>query len=213
MKVLKSQIFWGAALILIGLLVLGETLGLMAIGTVWALVFAVGAGFFLMTYVTDRTSWWALIPNGVLMAIALTIAWEAFFPNLDNDFGGSIFLGCIGLAFIAIYLTTRGEQWWAMIPGGILTTLAISVGLESGLPLFDENLFVGVMFLGFALTFTTVALMPTREGPQRWAFWPAGVLGTMGLIFASAANNLVNYVWPVLLIVLGVVVLFRNARR
>ena len=43
-----------------------------------------------------------------------------------------------------------------------------------------------------------------------WAFIPAGILGLMGILIALAMGSLLNYIWPVALIVVGVYILLRG---
>ena len=100
-----------------------------------------------------------------------------------EDFGGAIFLGGIGLSFFAVYLTDRVERWWALIPGGVLVTLA---GVTIAAQRFGEFQTAGFFFFGLAITFLLVALL----AGMRWAYWPALVLGIMGFLGIASLLNL-----------------------
>jgi uncharacterized membrane protein YtjA (UPF0391 family) len=39
---------------------------------------------------------------------------------------------------------------------------------------------------------------------MRWPLIPAGILGLMGVLITAASANLLNIIWPVALILLGV---------
>ena len=129
--------------------------------------------------------------------------------------GGSLapafFLGCIGLGFILVYIATRTEQWWALIPGGVLISLALALALEPFLRRGEA--FVGIFFVGMAATFLLVYLLPKTVGRMGWALIPATILGIMGVIFLSMAVELINLVWAAALIIGGGYLIVRNLRR
>jgi hypothetical protein len=127
-------------------------------------------------------------------------------PDALDEIGGAIFLGAIGLSFWAVYLTGR-DRWWAIIPGGVLITLA----LVSALP---DRLFAGadsggVFFLGLAATFLLVALL----ADMRWAYWPAGALGVFGVfLFFGSQISLLSYLGAGALILVGIYLVLRTLR-
>ena len=88
------------------------------------------------------------------------------------------------------------ERWWGLIPGGVLTTLAVmTVAAER----FGEFQTAGFFFMGLSLTFLLVAVL----AGMKWAYWPAGALGVMGLLGLGSLLNLANYFWAVALIAIG----------
>jgi hypothetical protein len=202
-------IFWGLLLILAGVLFLLDSMNVIGIGDViWGVLLGVGGLAFLSVYFAWRTNWWALIPGFVLLAIGLLILLEQFLPGGVGAWGGSIVLGGIGLAFLAVYLSNR-EFWWALIPAGVMATLALVVGLENALGEFEVG---GVFFLGLALTFALVGLLPTPQGAMRWAFIPAVILGVIGLLIMVAMTTMINYLWALALIAAGLILLVRAFR-
>jgi peptidoglycan/LPS O-acetylase OafA/YrhL len=91
-----------------------------------------------------------------------------------------------------------------VIPGGVLLTLA-GVFL---LP--EDDRFVGVLFfLGLALTFGLVYLLPKPAGRLTWALYPAGVLVLVAILILLGATNLTNFILPLALLILGGRVLYR----
>ena len=209
MKWLESRVLWGSLLILGGVLFLLQNLGILVMGNVfWVVLFGLGSLFFLSFFIQNRANWWALIPGLTLLSITLLFALDWFIPAFDESWGGSIVLGGIGLSFFLIYLVER-TNWWAIIPGGVLLTLAATVGLEQFFPGLET---VGIFFLGMGLTFGLVATLPNPQGEMRWAWIPAGILLLMGMIFMAAAGELLMYLWPVALIFAGIFLLFRSFR-
>jgi hypothetical protein len=209
MKWLESRILWGSLLILGGLLFLLQNLGILVMGNIfWIVLFGLGSLFFLSFFIQNRMNWWALIPGLTLLSVTLLFALDSAFPTFDESWGGSIVLGGIGLSFFLIYLVDRAN-WWALIPGGVLLTLAATVGLEQFFPGLET---VGIFFLGMGLTFGLVATLPNPQGEMRWAWIPAGILLLMGVIFMAAAGELLMYLWPLALIIAGGVLLIRSFR-
>ncbi|HEY43917.1 MAG TPA: hypothetical protein G4O11_08045 [Anaerolineae bacterium] len=204
------RIVFSVLLIGAGVLFLLQNLGFLrdAGGLFWALAFAVGGGAFLYVYLSDRTHWWAIIPGLTLLGIGEIIAVGTFLPQYDEILGAPVFMGFISLSFWIIYLTNR-ENWWAIIPGGVLLAIAIFIGLES---LFPGVEMVGVFFLGLGLTFLLLAYLPTQEGRMRWALIPAGVLLLMGVIFMGSAFSALEIIGPAVLVLAGLYLIFRTFR-
>jgi len=200
MKWLESRVLWGGLLILGGLIFLLENLGIFKLGDLfWALLLGLAGAFFLGVFIQNRQNWWALIPAFTLFGIVIVIALGVLAPRVESVIGGAIVLGGISASFWAIFLLNR-QQWWAIIPGGVLLTLAAIAALEDYLPGVGSG---GVFFLGLGVTFALVAVLPAQATEMRWAWIPAGVLAVMGLIFLAAAQDLINYIWPAALIILG----------
>lgn len=208
-KFVQSRILWGTLLILGGVALLLQNLIGFNFGSLfWAAVLGLAGVFFLTVYLDNREHWWALIPGGTLLGASGTILVSSFLPNLGN-LSGAIVLFAISASFWLIYLLHR-EHWWAIIPGGVMLSIALLVFLEDFLP--GEST-VGVMFLGFAGTFTLVALIPTTEGRMNWAWIPAGIMGVMGLFFMASAINLMAFIWPLALIGVGLFFILRAMLR
>jgi len=210
MRAFRSRTLWGILLVVVGVLFLLESLQVLALGGAWAALFVAAGLIFGYAFFEKPANWWAAIPGMSLLSIGVLVGADALFPRLAGSIGGSIILGGIALSFWIVYLRTRFQHWWAIIPGGILGSLALGLAAE---PFIAGEAFVGIFFTGMALTFLLVYLLPTAGGNMAWSLIPAGILGAMGLIFLSVATRLMGVIWPVALIGLGVYVLFRALRR
>jgi hypothetical protein len=209
MKWLESRILWGCLLILGGILFLLQNLHLIEFGGLfWAILFGLGSVFFLSIYFTNRMNWWALIPGIVLFSIGLLIALSYLAPAFAEIWGGSLVLGGIGLSFVLIYLVNR-QMWWAIIPAGVLISLALMLGLGNYLPETDTS---GFFLLGLGLTFALVALAPNPQGKMWWAWIPAGVLVLIGFILTATTGKMFIYIWPLALIIGGGVLIYFTLR-
>lgn len=207
-KLLESRIFWGLLLVAGGVMFLLENLGIFQLGSLfWGILMAVGGIFFLALVQRSRDNWWALIPGFALIGIALSVGLDIMYPEAAAAVGGGLVLAGLALGFWAIYLFTR--QWWAIIPGGVLLTLAGMAVLDKFYPGVQGS---GFFFLGIGLTFALVAILPA-ESDMRWAWIPAGILIVMGLLLLAALGDMISYLWPAALILLGLGLIYRAMSR
>ncbi len=213
-KRFDPRVAWGVLLLAAGILALLQNFNVLpgALNLLWTVLMG-GAGlFFLYVYLADRANWWALIPGIILLDLAVVVALSLTRLALLEDWAGPLVLGGIGLSFWAVYLARR-EHWWAIIPGGVLFTLAAVAGMDTVFQRMERRVDTGgVFFVGLGLTFALVGLLPTPRGRMRWAFIPALVLVIMGLFIFAAAEQLLNYLWPVALILFGLYLVFRTFR-
>lgn len=207
MSIWRSRTLWGVLLVIMGILFLLESLAIVELGVLWAVLFAVAGLAFGYTFLEDRERWWAVIPAMALLGIAALIAVDVLLPQVGEVLGGSIFLIFLALAFLIIYGVTRRVEWWAVIPGGILLVLGVLLALE---PVLGDDLFAGLFLIGIGLTFAVIYLLPTPEGRMGWALIPAGILALVGLLVLTVTTELAIYIWPIALIVVGAYLLLRN---
>jgi hypothetical protein len=190
-------------LILTGVIFLLDNLNIISLN--WEVLvgplFALGGLVFLVVFIMDTDNWWALIPGMALIGLGMTIFMDQ--GSFSGAWSGAVFLGMLALSFWLVY-AFHPSNWWAVIPGGVLMTLA-AVSVIPG----DGNLSGGVFFLGMALTFGLLYLLPNPIGKVKWALIPAGILAIFGVLILLGSTGLINYVWPVALLLAGGVVLVR----
>ena len=206
---LLLPIIGGILLIAAGVIFLLNNLGLIEVD--WEMIigpiFALGGVIFLLVFVLNTEDWWALIPGFVLIAIGVIIFMDQNFETAADLWSGAVFLGLLGLSFWLIYIFHR-DFWWPIIPGGVLLTLA-------GVTLLpDEGLLAGVVFfIGMAITFGLVYILPKPSGRLKWALYPAGILLAIGALVYLGAENLIDYIWPVALLIAGGYVVYRALKK
>jgi hypothetical protein len=201
------RLWIGGALVLMGLLVLLQEMGVIpAVSWFWSVIFIFAGAAFLVFFARNRRHWWALIPGLALAGIGVTM----LLPEPLGYLGGAITLGAVGLSFFIIYFNDH-LHWWAIIPGGVLLTLA---GISALTP-YVAGLDLGaIFFFGVALTFFLVAVLPNPFGRMTWALIPAGVLLILGLLtFSVHFQQYALYVWPLVLIAGGIYLLVLYFRR
>jgi hypothetical protein len=213
MKWSNWRYFVGGGLLLMGVIALLQVLGIIPTdGSFGALLFGVlfaGVGVaFLSLLANSRQNWWAVIPGVVLISLGVLILLGAFAPGIADAIGGAVFLGGISLAFWLVFILTP-KNWWAIIPAGVLLTLAAvtlipeNAGIETG----------GIFFLGLAVTFLALALIPVEGKRMSWPLIPGGILFVMGILLLLTQTDLINYIWPIALILVGLFMVIRPYLR
>lgn len=192
---------WGILLIALGAFFLLQVTGIFGAlsGLFLSLVFAAAGAIFLYVFLTAiHTRWWAAIPGFTLLGLAALLFYDRFAPPFFADIGAAILLAAIGTGFIAIFFTNR-QQWWAMIPGGVLWSVAGVIAVaNSGLDFLNP---ASVLFIGIGCTFGLLGLMSTYlDTNLRWAYIPALVMFVMGIVIFTPFVGALNWIWPLALI-------------
>jgi len=214
MKRIDMRIVLAALLIIGGLVFLLQNIGVIGPlqGFLFAILFAFGGLAFLGVLVSDRQQWWAIIPGVVLLDLGLIIALgeavDRGMLRFPGDWIGGIFLLGLGVAFFLVFFM-RPDFWWAIIPAGVLSSLALVAGFSSVLP--EGGAYI--LFFGLAITFALVGMIPVDNKRMQWPWIPAGILFFIGLLVLASAENLINYLWPVAMIIGGGILLLRAFMR
>jgi len=118
---------------------------------------------------------------------------------------GSVFLFAIALPFFVVYFRSE-NNWWAIIPAGVMTTLAVLAGIAIAGWINDETsgaYSFAFLMSGLAATFAVVWLRNTKP----WAKTVTIVLAIMAVTSLFFVSYYEIY-WPVVLILGGVYLLF-----
>ena len=102
------RVFIGGALVLLGVLMLLERLGVIrfAVAIFWGVIFFLVGAYFLYRFaVNGSREWWALIPGFALIGMGAS-SLLAFIPG---NWSGLAFLGFLGISFLAVYINNRGR--------------------------------------------------------------------------------------------------------
>lgn len=214
MKIFSSRLTWGLLLIGAGTIFLLQNLNVLPQSpSIWGTAFAIGGGFFLLGFLANREYWWAALPAFTLLGLALITLWEVLpTRGLRDELTGAVFLGMLGLGFIAVYLRET-KHWWAIIPAGALLSIASMVTLQALVPNPGPVETGGVLFIGMGITFLLVWLLPSAGARRGWAVWPAVSLLLFGGLITAAATDLLGMLWPIALILAGLLVILRGFRR
>jgi hypothetical protein len=213
MKRLSEAAGWGIFLLLAGVFLLLTNLNVF--GTwgdlAWAALYALAGLGFLIWFFTGTEHWWRAIPAFTLLGIGATmlLAWR----NIElGGWGPSLVLFGMALSFWAI-LIVRKEHWWALVPAGVLTTVAVLFGLW---PRLDAAGRTAVLLIGLGLMFLLLYAIRYDEHDARWAAVPAGallLLGVVTLVGALPLPAMVQDWWPIVLVVAGALLIVLGLTR
>jgi len=205
---------WTAGLVGGGLVLLAWNLGFFVAYEPWpqyffAVVLA-GAGVsFFVGYVRTPSQWWRLIPGWTMAALALMLL-LSMLPTPPVRLIAALLFWGMALAFAQIYWLQRVDQWWAIIPGGLMFVLGATIAL-SGI-IADIELLGALLFIGMGGVFYLLYALNTHAR-QWWALIPASVLFLFGIFVAVAqrtadgelAGGIVQW-WPLFVILAGLLV-------
>ena len=131
-------VYWWAIIPAFTLLGLAVTVALALVGEALAplggTVFLGAIGLsFLVVYLNNRLYWWAIIPAGSLLTLAVVAVLGVYWQGAGPEIGAIFFLG-LGLTFLLLYFvpTEQGQLRWAVIPAIVLLTLALVVVATTG---------------------------------------------------------------------------------
>ena len=139
---------------------------------------------FSAAYLTDRTrNWWALIPGGVMLFLALT---TLLVDNTGGEWVGVMFLLMFSLAFLVVYLINH-TRTWALLVAYIFGVLSLAPMLAA---IGDTAGYFGsILMFAIALPFFIVYF---RTPDNWWAIIPAGVLSVVGVVVGLAIAGVIN---------------------
>ena len=100
-------------------------------------------------------------------------------------------------------------QWMPSVPAGTLLTLAV-VSLGDHFPFFDGGT---LFFLGLAFTFALVYFLPSGGRRMSWAWIPSIALFGMAAMISFFSNQHSAFLWPVLLIAVGLFLAVRSFNK
>jgi len=213
MKTVSWRALVGVLLILFGSIALLQALDVISLqGNLATWVFAAifilaGLIFLYVLLQAPKSNWWAAIPGCTLAGLGVMMALVNI-PNFIEEIGVGIFLASIGLSFIIILLIQR-TFWWAIIPGGVMISIALLVGL-SFIEAFNSP---WLMFFGFAATFAAIALYTRQPGEKfHWAWIPALVFVVLGGLMGLNKFELLKFILPAALLVGGGYFIWRSLK-
>ncbi|MBN2414642.1 hypothetical protein JXO52_02320 [bacterium] len=211
----RSNIFlWGVFLVCLGALSLlnsfdvirfDEEVGPAMLFFSAGIVLIVGHFFF-------SKKLWSLIVGGICMFIGVATYIDATGFIRDEYIGIALFV-LTGLIFLSALRQGR-KNWWAIIPGGYSLSIAAHIALD--LSWHGSGLWHSVVvFGGTGLIFGAIFLLKNETYNLDWAKYPsiiAFAICALTLFAADFEDVVSRFFFPVLLIGLGALLLFRSTR-
>lgn len=209
MKITYTRVTIGTLLVLAGVIFLLENLGIIYLGKLfWGVLLGAASLSFIVYFFRHMTQWWALLPGIILLTLSSQMIIDYISPEFINQYGEIYLLIGFAASFFAVYIAAP-YNWWAILPGGTLLTIA-------GITMFDEIITIqgtdigGGFFLGLGFTFLLVFLLPGATRQNTWAIFPSLALFLVGILILISAEEIINYIWPTIIIAIGLVLIIRN---
>ena len=171
-------------------------------------LFMIALSFFVV-YLNNRAHQWALLVAYILFVLSIAPAMASFRGDTPAYYG-SVFLLAVALPFFFVYFRFGEKNWWAIIPAGVMTTLAViaTLGIMGWIRDAQTGGFSNAILMGgIAATFAVVWLRNAKS----WAKIVTIVLA----VLAVASIFFVTYseiLWPVAIILAGGYLLYTAMR-
>jgi hypothetical protein len=163
---------------------------------------------FLFVYLNNRTRIWALIVAYVFGVLSIAPMLAA--GGQMAAYFGSVFLLAIALPFYILYFRSV-NNWWAIIPAGVMTVLSViaTLGIAGWINDATSGGYVNAfMMAGLAATFAVVWLRHNKP----WAKIVALILAALAVASGFFVNSYEIF-WPVAIILGGMYLLYSALRR
>jgi hypothetical protein len=125
-------------------------------------LFLIALSFFA-AYLNHRSRNWALLVAYILFVLSIAPVMASFGGDTATYFG-PIFLFAVALPFFIVYFREE-KNWWAIIPAGVLTILAVIAGAAIAgwiTDASDGGYANAVLMFGLAATFAVIWLRHTK---------------------------------------------------
>ncbi len=210
----KNNLYIGAIIILIGVLILLSNINILHdLDDLFGGAFLLLLSFlFFNVYNRDRSKWWPLLPATVLAVLGAGVVLQSFLP-FASDLIGAAFMFSVFSVFAYVY-SRQPSQWWAVIPPGTAFTLGVIV-LVDEINVMSSEMGGVVFFLGLGLTFYYLWSLRSDNANLNWAVWPASVLMILAIITYVDQATWLNdeFIFPLLLVLAGVMIIASGMRK
>lgn len=177
-------------------------------------MFLILVGLTFLAIYFNRKYTWSLISGLVITVVGITAVIDELFP-LQIDLAGFTLLFGLGIAFLILYYTKKIMGF--VFPGFILP----SIGIFSLVSSIYTGEISWAFFLLLGLSFYGIYLAEFMKRGYRWPLIPGTILIGFSAIVYLITNDIikasvwkiVSYFWPAILIIIGIKIIFDNARH
>lgn len=194
----KDSLIWGGVLIVLGLLLLVDSLSLVPDFSplVWAFIMGVMCLAFTALYLyRGKDNWGWYFP--IFISGGLTVSAVMRWFELESLWIGASFMALISLPFWLTYLVDRTNNWWALIPGWATAVIALIVLV--GEKWQGETVGALVMW-AIALPFLFVYM---RNRQHWWALIPGFITAGIGVVVLMTGQRQEDLIAVIVLLVIA----------
>ncbi len=206
---IRKEYSLGIVLILIGIVIFVLNIDIIPNDVLWV---AIGVGFIIGFCFNKHTSY--LILGMIFLGRGITLLINEY-TITSVGLWGVAFIGSIGIGFLILYFIKKAKG--LIYPGSILSALAI-------FSLFDDiyDAEIGwLFFLLLALAFYTIYFLESRKRGSSLALVTGNVLIIVsGFVFLTSKNvfgtslwRALSFIWPVILILIGVRIIYNKLKN
>jgi hypothetical protein len=170
-------------------------------------LFLIALSFFVV-YLNNHSRTWALLVAYIMFVLSIAPAMASGGGDTAAYFG-SVFLFAIALPFFVIYFRSP-ENWWAIIPAGVMTTLSViaTLGIAGWIKDAQTGGYSNALLMGgLAATFAVVWL----RNAKAWAKVVTIILGVLAIVSVFFVSYY-DMFWPVAIILAGGYLLYTAMR-
>lgn len=195
----------GIMLFLAMVTLLADNVGGEWIGSLF--LFLIALSFFVV-YLNNHARTWALLVAYIMFVLSIAPAMSSGGGEMAAYFG-AVFLFAIALPFFVVYFRSP-ENWWAIIPAGVMTTLTIitTLAIAGLIRNAEQGGYANAILLGgIAVTFAIVWL----RNEKAWAKVVTIILAALAVasVFLAAYTEIF---WPMAIILAGGYLLYTAMR-
>jgi hypothetical protein len=170
-----------------GLIFLLDNLGI-ALGwqpLLWAVLLMGSGALFLLAFAMERGQWWPLIVGFAMLGAGASSLLSQVL-HLAGGVAGAAFFASVAVGFAGVYLVRRRDNWWALIPAGVMAILAVVTLLSAAVP---GQVVVAGFFIGLGLIFGGLYFAEI-DGQRHnwWALIPAGALLSLAAVIILSVH-------------------------
>lgn len=170
-------------------------------------LFLIALSFFVV-YLNNHARTWALLVAYIMFVLSIAPAMSSGGDEMAAYFG-AVFLFAIALPFFVVYFRSP-ENWWAIIPAGVMTTLTIitTLAIAGLIRNAEQGGYANAILLGgIAVTFAIVWL----RNEKAWAKVVTIILAALAVasVFLAAYTEIF---WPMAIILAGGYLLYTAMR-
>ena len=170
-------------------------------------LFLIALSFFVV-YLNNHSRTWALLVAYIMFVLSIAPAMASGGGDTAAYFG-SVFLFAIALPFFVIYFRSP-ENWWAIIPAGVMTTLSViaTLGIAGWIKDAQTGGYSNALLMGgLAVTFAVVWL----RNAKAWAKVVTIILAVLAIVSVFFVSYY-DMFWPVAIILAGGYLLYTAMR-
>jgi hypothetical protein len=129
----------------------------------------------MFRWLESRIFWGGLLVLGGVVFLLQNLGILAL-----GDLFWALLFGLGGAFFVAVFFQNR-QNWWALIPGFVLLSVAALIVVERSLPQFNAVLGGSIVLAGVGLSFLAIFL---ADAEHWWAVIPGGTLLSLAAVTA-----------------------------